>query len=155
MTDKKQQLDLSQMMGALTGALDPSKTKEFAWYRSFSYPDVPDFQLDHVMSFAAASLFSHALNSDNIVYHNTAFVRVEDDSNFDGSYSDLSFSEFRKVIQTSNFMFYTSTNSAVGVHSNTTNSINNNFVCSVISLDKSIVDKVLSEFKDFYEQMEA
>lgn len=155
MTDKKQQLDLSQMMGALTGALDPSKAKEFAWYRSFSYPDVPDFQLDNVMRFAGASLFSHALNSDNVVYHNTASVLVEDDSHFDGPCSELSFSEFRKVIQTNNFMFYTSLNSAVSVSVSFTNSLNKRFVCSVISLNKSTVDKVLSEFKDFYEQMEA
>lgn len=154
MTDKKQQLDLSQMMGALTGALDPSKAKEFSWYRSFSYPDVPDFQLDHVMKFAAASLFSHALNSDDVVYHESASVCVENDS-FDGPNSDLSFSGFRKVIQTNNFMFYTSLNSAVSVSSSNTNSLNKKFICSVISLDKSVVDKTLSEFKDFYEQVEA
>lgn len=155
MTDKKQQLDLSQMMGALTGALDPSKAKEFAWYRSFSYPDIPNFTLDGVMKFAGASLFSHALNSDNIVYHKSASVRVEDDSNFDGDYSGLSLSDFRKVIQTNNFMFYISPNSAVSVSVRIGNSFDKKFVCSVISLDKSIVDKVISEFKDFYEQVEA
>lgn len=148
MKDKKKQLDLSQMMGALTGVLESNQTKEFAWYRSFSYPDIPDFTLDNVMKFAGASLFSHALSCDKVVYHKAVSVNNHEFDNLD---SKLSFTNFRKVIQTDNFMFYVSADSAISV----TGGFDKNYVCSVISLDKSVADKVISEFKDFYEQVEA
>lgn len=142
MTDKKQQLDLSQMMGALTGALDPSKTKEFAWYRSFSYPDVPNFELINVLNFASAALFSRALQTGETVYQ--AGVQV----NFDQNQPDPEVSGFSKVVTGDRFIFYASQKSAIMIKKFGYADVEG------VSLDENELKKAIEDITNYYEQME-
>lgn len=152
MTDKKQQLDLSQMMGALTGALDPSKAKDFAWYRSFSYPDIPDFSLGKVMRFASASLFSHALSKGEVVYTDVKSISHTEPICLD---PELEFNGFRKVVETTDCLFYVSPKSALEIRKvNRVMSMNFHVGCTVISLDKSVIETVFSEFEKAYGKVE-
>ena len=131
MSDSKQ-INLGDMLNALKGNLGPEGlNQDFVWYKSFSYPDVPRFSLEDVMSFAEASLFSHALTAGKVVYGH------KDMTLLCGKIPDLS-EHLKQVVDTYNFSFYLNEDSALACYK-----LNEHYKATVISLDKQKIDAIL------------